>query len=305
MTTNSSSNNNYNSSSSNLNFSMSGINDEINESLKSKIIDNIQKALENEYEINCKEIEQELINNKIKEIEKYHISLEQEKKEKILFYKNEILSNEKEYYKTLSNIRQISQKKKMEGDNYLNMGFEQTLTQHEETKNKIGQDNKKLMSLVVEGIQKLIIQNNSTEQTEIQIEEFLIGLKDTYHLMFQKSKNTYEMIEYDYKYKKLFIKYLLEVINYLSKIFSSSTNDIYDIDKKFISENLLKFCKDKINNFKNKFQIKKKKRIYKFLKDNLLNKNQSYTSLEEFSDTKETNTIFVNSFKRKFEHEKK
>ena len=40
------------------------------------------------------------------------------------------------------------------------------------------------------------------------------------------------------------------------------------------------------------------------LKDNLLNKNQSYTSLEEFSDTKETNTIFVNSFKRKFEHEK-
>ena len=304
LTTNSSSNNNYNSSSSNLNFSMSGINDEINESLKSKIIDNIQKALENEYEINCKEIEQELINNKIKEIEKYHISLEQEKKEKILFYKNEILSNEKEYYKTLSNIRQISQKKKMEGDNYLNMGFEQTLTQHEETKNKIGQDNKKLMSLVVEGIQKLIIQNNSTEQTEIQIEEFLIGLKDTYHLMFQKSKNTYEMIEYDYKYKKLFIKYLLEVINYLSKIFSSSTNDIYDIDKKFISENLLKFCKDKINNFKNKFQIKKKKRIYKFLKDNLLNKNQSYTSLEEFSDTKETNTIFVNSFKRKFEHEK-
>ena len=309
VTNNSSSNNNnlllYNSSSSNLNISMSGINrdDENNEFLRSKIIDNIQKALEDEYEINCKEVEQELINNKMKEIEKYNASMEQEKKEKSNYYKNEIIEIEKEYYKTLANIRQASQKKKTEGDNFLNEGFEQTLTQHEETKNKIGEDNKKLMDLVIEGIQKLITQNDSLEQTEIHVEEFLLKLKDTYHMVFQKNKNTYEMSEYDYKYKKLFIKYLLEVINYLGKIYASSTTDIYEVDKKYFAENLLKFCKDKINSFKTKFQNKKKKRIYKFLKDNLLSQNQSFSTFSEFEDTRETNSIFVKSFKRKYDNE--
>ena len=308
ITNNSTNNNNllnYNSSSSNLNFSMSGINkdDENNELIKSKIMENIQRALEDEFEINCKEIEQELNNDKMKEIEKYKTSMEEEKKDKNNFYKNEILSIEKEYYKTLSNIRQNTQKKKTEGDNYLNIGLEQTLTQHEETKNKISEDNKKLVGLVIEGIQKLIIQNNSLEQTEIQIEELLLELKDTYHMMFQKNKNKYEMAEYDYYHKRLFIKYLLEVINYLSKIFSSASTDIYDIDKKYISENLLKFCNDKINNYKRKFQNKKKKRIYKFLNVNLLSKNNSFSTISGLSDTNEINTIFVNSFKRKYEQE--
>ena len=295
---------NYNSSSSNLNFSMSGINkdDENNEFIKSKLIENIQKSLDDEYELNCKEIEQEIDNNKIKEIEKYKLSLEQEKKDKIDFYKNEILSNEKEYYKILSNIRQNSHKKKLDGDNFLNVGLEQTINQHEEAKNKISQDNKKLMELVIEGIQKLIIQNNSIEQTELHIEEFLMELRDTYHLAFQKNKNVYEMAEYDYNHKKIFIKYLLDVINYLSKIFSS-TNDMYDIDKKYIAENLLKFCKNKISDFKNKYQNKKKKRIYKFLNDNLLSKTQSYSNLSTLDDSKEANSIFVNSFKRKYDND--
>ena len=129
---------------------MSGINkeDENNEFIKSKLMENIQKSLEEEYEINCKEIEQQLNNNKIKEIEKYKISMEQEIKDKTQFYKNENISNEKEYYKMLSNIRQNSQRKKLDGDKYLNEGFEQTMKQHEETKNKISTDNKKLMMVL-------------------------------------------------------------------------------------------------------------------------------------------------------------
>ena len=294
---------NYNSSSSNLNFSMSGINkdDENNDLIKSKLIENIQKSLNEEYEINCKEIEIELSKNKLREIEKYKLSLESEKLEKINFYKNEILSKEKDYYKALSLIRQNTQNRKLDGDNYLNAGFEETMTQHEETKNKISQDNKKLVGLVIEGIQKLILQNDSVEQTEIHVEEFLMGLNDTYHMTFQKNKNVYEMSEYDLNHKKLFIKYLLEVINYLSKIFSSSDTDPLEIDKKFIVENLLKFCKDRINVYKMKFQNKKKKRIYSFLNDKLLSKGNSYSYLSELSDTKDTNTVFVNSFKRKYE----
>ena len=68
--------------------------------------------------------------------------------------------------------------KKVEGDKYINTGFEQTLKQNEDTKNKISKDNKKLMELFLEGIQKLISKNNTIEQTEIQIEEFLMQLID-------------------------------------------------------------------------------------------------------------------------------
>ena len=294
---------NSNSSSSNLNFSISGINnDENNDFIKSKIMENIQKAMDEEYEISCRSIEQELINNKMKEIEKYNSNLIKEKEEKIKNFQNDVTAVEKAYYKSIADIRQYSQNKKEEGDNYINIGFEQTLKQNEETKNKISKDNKKLMELFLEGIQKLISKNNTIEQTEIQIEEFMMELKDNYHMNLQKNKNTYEIAEYDYKQKKLFIKYLLDVINYLGKVFSSSNTDIYDIDKNFISENLLKFCKEKINSTKLKFQNKKKNRIFKFLNESLLG-NNSFLNMSEFEETRESSSVFVNSFKRKSENE--
>ena len=293
---------NNNSSSSNLNFSLSGINnDENNDFIKSKIMDDIQKAMDKEYEINCCSIETELKNNKLKELEKYKLTLVKEKEEKTKNFKNDEIIVEKEYYKSIADIRQNSQNKKAEGDNYINTGFEQTLKQNEETKNKISQDNKKFMELFLEGIKKLISQNNTFEQTEILIEEFLMELKDKYHMALQKSKNTYEMAEYDYKNKKIFIKYLLDVINYLGKIFSSSNTDLFENDKN-IAENLYKFCKDKINNYKIKFQNKKKKRIFKFLNESLLGKN-SYLNMSDFDDTRESSSVFVNSFKRKTENE--
>jgi len=295
---------NYNnSSSSNLNFSISGLNnDENNDFIKSKIMEDIQKAMDKEYEITCRSIEQEFINNKMKEIEKYKSSLSKEKEEKLKKFKNDETSIEKEYYKSITDIRQNSQNKKVEGDNYINLGFEKTLKQNEETKNKISKDNKKLMEIFLEGIQKLISKNNTIEQTEIQIEEFLMELKDNYHMALQKNKNTYEIAEYDYKLKKLFIKYLLDVINYLGKIFSSSNTDIYDIDEKNIAENLLKFCKDKISSCKMKFQNKKKKRIFNFLNESLLG-NNSFLNMSEFEDTRESSSVFVNSFKRRSENE--
>ena len=295
--------NGNNSSSSNLNFSISGINnDENNDFIKSKIMENIQKAMDEEYEITCRSIEQELINNKMKEIEKYKSSLTKEKEDKLKNIENDITSVEKEYYKSIAEIRQNSQNKKIEGDKYINTGFEQTLKQNEDTKNKISKDNKKLMELFLEGIQKLISKNNTLEQTEIQIEEFLMQLKDNYHMTLQKNKNTYEIAEYDYKQKKVFIKYLLDVINYLGKIFSSSNADIFEIDNKTISENLLKFCKEKINSNKLKFQNKKKKRIFNFLNESLLG-NNSFLNLSEFEDTRDSSAVFVNSFKRKSEND--
>ena len=294
--------NNINTSSSNLNFSLSGINnEENNDFIKSKILDNIQKAMDEEYDINCRSIEQELINNKMKEIEKYNYSLSREKDEKMKKIKDDINIIEKEYYKAISEIRLKFQNKKKEEDNYIKIGFEQTLKQNDATKNKISSDNKTFIELFLQGIQKLISKNNTIEQTEIQVEELLMELKDNYHMTLQKNKNTYEMAEYDYKQKKIFIKYLLDVINYLGKIFSSANTDIFDIDKN-VAENLLKFCKDKISNYKIKFQNKKKKRVFKFLNENLLGKN-SYLNMSDFDDTRESSSVFVNSFKRKSESE--
>ena len=113
--------------------------------------------MDKEYEINCCSIETELKNNKLKELEKYKLTLVKEKEEKTKNFKNDEIIVEKEYYKSIADIRQNSQNKKAEGDNYINTGFEQTLKQNEETKNKISQDNKKFMELFLEGIKKLIL----------------------------------------------------------------------------------------------------------------------------------------------------
>jgi hypothetical protein len=53
-------------------------------------LDDITKLLNEEYDINCKDFEQELENKKLKEIEKYMNKMDDEKKDQLNYLKNEI-----------------------------------------------------------------------------------------------------------------------------------------------------------------------------------------------------------------------
>ena len=271
------------------------------ENLEMTLFNDIQKAMDEEFEINKKEIEQELKNKKLKEIEKYTSNINTEKNDKINLFKTEILSTEKDYYKSISDIRTNSQKLKFNNENNLKLKFEETLNKYENTKKAILDEYKELTKHISDNLQKLIVGNYTLKQTERKLEEFLINLKDNYMLIYQKNKNNFDMYENDYIFKTQFIKYLLDVVNYMTKLFSNMKtlindgNNSVDDNKKSqieLAENLLKFCNNKIYEYSKKYNKNKNISVFSFMNGNIM-KSQSFdnSKINEFDDIN-----FIHSF---------
>ena len=266
--------------------------------LETFLFNDIQKALDEEFEINKKEIEQELENKKLKEIEKYTNNINNEKNDKINLFKTEIISTEKDYYKSISDIRINFQKSKMNNENNLKLKFEETLNKYENTKKIILDEHKELTKHISENLQKLIVSNYTLKQSERKLEEFLVNLKDNYMIIYQKNKNNFEMYENDYIFKTQFINYLLDVVNYMTKLFSnmktqiSDGNNSSDDNKKSqieLADNLLKFCNNKINEYSKKYKKNKNISVFSFMNGNVM-KSQSFdiSKTNEFDEINET-----------------
>jgi hypothetical protein len=157
------------------------------ENLEMTLFNDIQKAMEEEFEINKKEIEQDLQNKKLKEIEKYTSNINNEKNDKINLFKTEIIATEQDYYKSISDIRANSQKLKINNENNLKLKFEETLNKYENTKKVILDEYKELTKHIGDNLQKLIVGNYSLKQTERKLEEFLVNLKDKYMIVYQNT----------------------------------------------------------------------------------------------------------------------
>lgn len=268
------------------------------ENLEMTLFNDIQKAMEEEFEINKKEIEQDLQNKKLKEIEKYTSNINNEKNDKINLFKTEIIATEKDYYKSISDIRANSQKLKINNENNLKLKFEETLNKYENTKKVILDEYKELTKHIGDNLQKLIVGNYSLKQTERKLEEFLVNLKDKYMIVYQKNKNNFDMYENDYIFKTQFIKYLLDVVNYMTKLFSNMKTQIndgsnsMDDNKKAqfeLADNLLNFCNNKINEYSKKYNKNKNISVFSFMNGNVM-KSQSFDNsrMNEFDDINET-----------------
>ena len=266
--------------------------------LEMTLFNDIQKAMEEEFEINKKEIEQDLQNKKLKEIEKYTSNINNEKNDKINLFKTEIIATEKDYYKSISDIRANSQKLKINNENNLKLKFEETLNKYENTKKVILDEYKELTKHIGDNLQKLIVGNYSLKQTERKLEEFLVNLKDKYMIVYQKNKNNFDMYENDYIFKTQFIKYLLDVVNYMTKLFSNmktqrndGSNSVDDNKKaQFeLADNLLNFCNNKINEYSKKYNKNKNISVFSFMNGNVM-KSQSFDNsrMNEFDDINET-----------------
>ena len=284
------------------------------ENLETSFLKDIKNALDEEYEINKKEIEQELMNKKLKEIEKYTTNISNEKEEKINLFKKEIISTEKDYYKSISDIRINSQKSKFNNENNLKLKFEETLTKYENTKKVILDEYKELTKHISDNLQKLIVGNYTLKQSERKFEEFMINLKDNYMIIYQKNKNNFDMYENDYIFKTQFIKYLLEVVNYMTKIFSQmktqisdgkNSNDDYKNSQIELADNLLKFCNNKINEYTKKYNKNKNISVFNFMNGNVM-KSQSFdnSKINEFDEINETLKFDVSSHRRNKMHKK-
>ena len=268
------------------------------ENLEMTLFNDIQKAMEEEFEINKKEIEQDLQNKKLKEIEKYTSNINNEKNDKINLFKTEIIATEKDYYKSISDIRANSQKLKINNENNLKLKFEETLNKYENTKKVILDEYKELTKHIGDNLQKLIVGNYSLKQTERKLEEFLVNLKDKYMIVYQKNKNNFDMYENDYIFKTQFIKYLLDVVNYMTKLFSNMKTQIndgsnsMDDNKKAqfeLADNLLNFCNNKINEYSKKYNKNKNISVFSFMNGNVM-RSQSFDNsrMNEFDDINET-----------------
>ena len=268
------------------------------ENLEMTLFNDIQKAMEEEFEINKKEIEQDLQNKKLKEIEKYTSNINNEKNDKINLFKTEIIATEKDYYKSISDIRANSQKLKINNENNLKLKFEETLNKYENTKKVILDEYKELTKHIGDNLKKLIVGNYSLKQTERKLEEFLVNLKDKYMIVYQKNKNNFDMYENDYIFKTQFIKYLLDVVNYMTKLFSNMKTQIndgsnsMDDNKKAqfeLADNLLNFCNNKINEYSKKYNKNKNISVFSFMNGNVM-KSQSFDNsrMNEFDDINET-----------------
>ena len=266
--------------------------------LEMTLFNDIQKAMEEEFEINKKEIEQDLQNKKLKEIEKYTSNINNEKNDKINLFKTEIIATEKDYYKSISDIRANSQKLKINNENNLKLKFEETLNKYENTKKVILDEYKELTKHIGDNLQKLIVGNYSLKQTERKLEEFLVNLKDKYMIVYQKNKNNFDMYENDYIFKTQFIKYLLDVVNYMTKLFSNMKTQIndgsnsMDDNKKAqfeLADNLLNFCNNKINEYSKKYNKNKNISVFSFMNGNVM-RSQSFDNsrMNEFDDINET-----------------
>ena len=284
------------------------------ENLENTLLNDIQKAMNEEFEINKKEIEQELMNKKLKEIEKYTNNIINEKEEKIDLFKKEIISTEKDYYKSISDIRINFQKSKFNNENNLKLKFEETLSKYENTKKAILEEYKELTKHISDNLQKLIVGNYTLKQSERKFEEFLINLKDNYMIIYQKNKNNFDMYENDYIYKTQFIKYLLEVVNYMTKLFSNmktqindgnNSNDDYKNSQIELAGNLLKFCIDKIIEYSKKYNKNKNISVFSFMNGNVM-KSQSFenSKINEFDDINETLKFDESSRRRNKRHKK-
>ena len=300
----------------------------IDDNFKSNLLDDIQKALDVEFEITCKAFKQELETKKLKDIDKYLDVMNNDKQEQLIFYKSEITSFEKDYYKSIANIRTNYKNTKTNNENNLKLKFEQTLNGYEQTKQIILEQNKELMKCINDNLHKLIIGNYTLKQTETKLEEFLINLKDTYLIVYQKNKNNFEMYENEYLFKTQFIKYLLDIINYMTKLFSNyktknntdnnnnkcidnntTMNMNMNINEKEnpeqnLAENLLIFCNDKINEYKKRYKKVKNSSIFSFLNGNLM-KSQSFDNINmsQFDDINKTILFDATSKRRNMKND--
>ena len=231
----------------------------------SQLYENYQKALDDEYEINCKALKQELTLNRKKDLDDFANSMIIEKNEKIKQYQKDIGQLENDYFESLNNIRENSKKIANQTDEMLKEKFNGTLENYDKIKKKLIDDDEEFINKFIHKLKEFIDKENNIDKIELLTEEFLYELKGDINLEYQKYKNSYDLLENEYKYKMLSLNYLIEITNNIIKTTIDTTNK--EINNDEIIQNIIKYSKDKLTTYKFKFSKEKDTKLYSFLKN--------------------------------------
>ena len=246
------------------NISNTNIKDFHNELMKSNFFENYQKALDDDYEINCKSIKQDFILNQSKEMNNFTTSMQIETNEKIKQYTLKIADLENEYFSSLSQIRESSKNATVQNNNFLKEKFDSALSEYETLKNKIIKEGDEFISSFISSVHSCIVIESNVSNAEIKLEEFILNQSDTQMIRSQRAKTAYEIAESEFIYKTFAIQYVIDIVNEINSFIienpmkqTTSTNDAITC--------LVAKAKSKLEQYKFKYNQDKGNKLYPFL----------------------------------------
>ena len=252
---------------------------EINEILKE-----YQKNLDENFENKKDEIRNELELKMKKELDDYKRIIAQDSN----FKKDSINSQQgdlgKNYLNELDDLKIKEARETEKKEKEIKDKFEKSEKQLETLKNDMKKNSDNLVNEIIQKIKDIILNEKKEEnldKVKSNIDELLSSLFGTNGIKFKHKKSLYDIVEKNYKEKRLLIKYFIDILQYIKKIvIENPLNNIIDSNEnKKIDDNqindLIQYTKNKIEEFRNKYMNEMMQKLFPFLENpsNILNQS--------------------------------
>ena len=195
-------------------ISLSDLNKELK---KSKVFETYEKALQDDYELNCKNIEHDFTLTQTKELNAFTQSMNLTTQDKIKHIHKQMSDLENDYFMSLSKLREETTQMSQVNDVMMKDKFDKTLNQYEYVKNKIINDDNEVIHKIITNIKELILNENDLDELELKVEECLMNIYDEFMIKAQRIKNEFDLVENEFIYKMHAINYVMDVVGYVNK----------------------------------------------------------------------------------------
>ena len=251
-----------------------------------------EKDFQEEYNINCKKIENEYKLKHEQELNEFKLTMNKHTQNQIKEIRTHKTQLENDYFIYITKLREDTNKLTNENDMIMKNKLDLILDQYDIIKNNIIENDNKQINIILTKIKELIVNMNESQDIECKIEECLMNIYDEHMFTMQKMKNEYDLVEKEFIYIMCVIEYVIDVVGFFNKAIleknMSSTvntigNDNDNNDKcndNVLIDSVFDFAKDKVEQYRSKYQQDKARRLYTFLKANNDNVNKLINQLK-------------------------
>ena len=270
-------------------ISLSDLNKELK---KSKVFETYEKALQDDYELNCKNIEHDFTLTQTKELNAFTQSMNLTTQDKIKHIHKQMNDLENDYFMSLSKLREETTQMSQANDVMMKDKFDKTLNQYEYVKNKIINDDNEVIHKIITNIKELILNENDLDELELKVEECLMNIYDEFMIKAQRIKNEFDLVENEFIYKMHAINYVMDVVGYVNKCIienpivsavntisnngdDDNKNNLIHNESNYINEDkvnhnalidkVMLYAKNKLDQYKFKYNQEKGNKLYSFL----------------------------------------
>lgn len=147
----------------------------------SKLLDDYQKALEDEYTTLAKTILNELDEKYKRDANQFKNKLEREKEDKMVLYKKEMNEVEREYYLELNTLREENRKRNSQNDTKINTKFQNVLANYDTLRKNVTAKTESICQDLIQRLKNLVETQDINElylDIESKFEESIMALLD-------------------------------------------------------------------------------------------------------------------------------